>query len=149
MSLSIFAQPTTGIVHQPQKTPATAAADSCYALAAFKKKIHDAIDAALKYPAKMAFSSAKGITTIEYDYLNGYVTNIWIRDSSGDSVLDRAAVTAVKHADYASIQPAIHNKLIHDRVFIIFDNTAILDKSRADTGVESKSKSVESDCTDS
>jgi outer membrane biosynthesis protein TonB len=88
--------------------------------------LHEAIYAALKYPAQTAYHAATGLTTVEYDYLNGHATNIHVTDPSGDSLLDRVAAAAVNGAKYPLPGPELVDKTIHDTVFVIFDNTGQL-----------------------
>lgn len=143
-SFPSFAQPKTGL--PALESASNAPAVSCKALEAFEAKMHAAIRAALKYPAKVLYHGTYGITTIEYDYLNGHVTNIHVITSSGDGVLDRAAVAAVKDADYSSILPVITGRLIHDMVFIVFDNTGVLSRNIPNRGGKDAKTHAQTNC---
>ena len=114
-------------------TAPEAAADvlnpSCTDIKVFKDKMHAAVDAALKYPAELKFHPTAGVTIVTYDYQDGRTENPHITQWSGDGRLDRAALKAVKDADFASIRPAIGHTHIHDAVIIVFDNSANTDKN--------------------
>jgi len=102
---------------------------TCEEIKVFKDKMHKAVDAALKYPAELKFRPAAGVTIVTYDYVDGKTENARITQWSGDGRLDRAALAAVKNADFASIEPGIGKKKIHDVVIIVFDNSANTDKN--------------------
>lgn len=85
--------------------------------------MHAAVNAALKYPAELKFMPAAGVTFVAYEYQDGRTENVHITQSSGDHMLDRAAVAAVKNADFTSITPNISHWRIQDVVIIIFDNS--------------------------
>lgn|GEM_PF-3168401 len=102
---------------------AVPAAPSCLQLKAFKDRLHKAIDAALKYPADLRFQAVVGVTIVAYDYQEGQVSYVHITQGSGDGRLDRAAVNAVKNADYEAITPGIGGRRLHDSVIIIYDNS--------------------------
>lgn len=121
----------------PPQTSGTASASDVYAvktpsceeIKAFKSKMHAAVDDALKYPADLKFEPAAGVTIVTYDYEDGHTLNPHITQWSGDGRLDRAALNAVKNADFASITPGIGRQHIHDAVIIVFDNSANIDKN--------------------
>lgn len=94
--------------------------------------MHAAVDTALKYPAELKFRPASGVTIVTYDYQDGRTEDAHITQWSGDGRLDRAALNAVKDADFASITPGIGHKRIHDAVIIVFDNSANVDKNVAE-----------------
>lgn len=125
----------------PVSTPAPA--HSCAELKAFKDQIHKAINAALKYPHELVKHPITGVTSIAYDYMDGHVSNVRITMNSGDETLDRVAVTAVKEADYASINPRIDDQTIHDLVIIVFDNTGELDHEAAMKSAKKKQPAAE------
>jgi len=102
---------------------------TCEEIKAFKDKMHKAVDAALKYPAELKFRPATGVTIVTYDYVDGKTEDPRITQWSGDGRLDRAALAAVKNADFAAIRPGIGDKKIHDVVIIVFDNSANTDKN--------------------
>jgi outer membrane biosynthesis protein TonB len=105
---------------------------SCVEIKAFKDKMHAAVDAALRYPAELKFRPTAGVTIVTYDYQDGRTENPHITQWSGDGRLDRAALKAVKDADFASIRPRIGHTHIHDAVIIVFDNSANMDKNAAE-----------------
>lgn len=117
-------------------TSSGAAADamdpSCADIKAFKDKMHAAVDAALVYPAELKFHPTAGVTIVTYDYQDGRTENPHITQWSGDGRLDRAALKAVKTADFASIRPGIGHTHIHDAVIIVFDNSSNIDKNAAE-----------------
>lgn len=124
----------------PPQTSGTASASDAYSvktpnceeIKAFKAKMHAAVDDALKYPADLKFEPAAGVTIVTYDYEDGRTLNPHITQWSGDGRLDRAALNAVKNADFASITPGIGHQHIHDAVIIVFDNSANIDKNAAE-----------------
>lgn len=96
---------------------------TCEDIKTFKDKMHAAVDAALKYPPELRFHPAAGVTFVAYEYQDGRTEEVHITQWSGDSRLDRAAVAAVKNADFASITPGIGHQRLHDVVIIIYDNS--------------------------
>ena len=85
--------------------------------------MHAAVDAALRYPAELKFMPAAGVTFVAFEYQDGRTENVHVTQSSGDHMLDRAAVAAVKNADFASITPNIVHWRIQDVVIVVFDNS--------------------------
>lgn len=125
ISMSACISAVTG--GEPQAShPPDAPSQACDPERVFRASLHEAIYAALKYPAQTAYQAATGLTTLEYDYKNGRAANIRITDPSGDSVLDRVAATAVRDAKYPLPESEFVDKTIHDTVFVIFDNTGEL-----------------------
>lgn len=116
--------PVAGTVSAPAVTTATGPTHSCTEMKAFKDKLHQVITDALRYPHALALHPVVGVTNVSYDYFAGKVSNVRISMASGDKMLDRTAVAAVKSADYASITPRIDDQLIHDVVIVIYDNTS-------------------------
>lgn len=108
--------------------PATKPAHSCAEIKAFKSKLHKLIDAALKYPQQLLERPATGVTSIAYDYLDGQVEDVHITMASGDEMLDRAALNAVKNADYGSVTRGLTGQTLHDVVIIVYDNTGQVDQ---------------------
>jgi len=124
--------------------PAATDAPSCDDIKIFKDKMHTAVDAALKYPAELKFRPTSGVTFVAYEYQDGHTENVHITQWSGDGRLDRAAVAAVKNADFSSITPGIGHKHIHDVVIIIFDNYK--DDGGKNTKDQSPGKQLGQDC---
>lgn len=110
----------------PAAAPATQA-HSCAEIKAFKDGLHKAINDALRYPHAVAQHPVVGVTNIAYEYFDGKVRDARITMRSGNAMLDRTALAAVKGADYASISPRIDDEPIKDLVIIIFDNTGDMD----------------------
>lgn len=120
---------------QPAPASATTAAaplPTCQEIKAFKDKLHAVINAALRYPAELAFYPATGVTIVGYDYQDGKVSGAHITQASNDGRLDRTALRAVQNADYASIRPGIGSLKLHDSVIIVFDNSANSEKNVAE-----------------
>ena len=107
--------------------PAPKPAHSCAEIKAFKAKLHRLIDAALKYPQQLLERPATGVTSVAYDYLDGRVEDVHITMASGDAMLDRAALNAVKNADYRKVAEGITGQTLHDVVIIVYDNTGQVD----------------------
>lgn len=108
--------------------PAPKPAHSCAEIKAFKDKLHRLIDAALKYPQQLLERPATGVTSIAYDYLDGRVEDVHITMASGDAMLDRAALNAVKNADYGAVAHGLTGQTLHDVVIIVYDNTGQVDQ---------------------
>lgn len=108
--------------------PAPSPAHSCAEIKAFKDKLHRLIDAALKYPQQLLERPATGVTSIAYDYLDGRVEDVHITMASGDAMLDRAALNAVKNADYGAVAQGLTGQTLHDVVIIVYDNTGQVDQ---------------------
>jgi periplasmic protein TonB len=106
-----------------------APAKVCNAPVSLRGKMHQAIYAALRYPAQTAYYAATGVTAIEYDFADGHASNVRIATTSGDKLLDRVAVAAVKNAKYPAPDPDSGHRTIHDMVYIIFDNTGRLQRN--------------------
>jgi len=128
-------------------TAAGAVADvmnpTCADIKAFKDKMHAAVDAALVYPAELKFHPTAGVTIVTYDYQDGRTQDPHITQWSGDGRLDRAALKAVKNADFASIRPGIGHTHIHDAVIIVFDNSSNIDKNAAEAPQKKKDPAAE------
>jgi TonB family protein len=128
---------TAAVTVVTQVAPATATSvapvpPTCQQIKAFKDKMHQAIDAALKYPAELSFHAAQGVTIVGYDYQDGKVSGARITQKSNDGRIDRAALRAVQNADYSSISPGIGSLKLHDSVIIVFDNSANSEKNVAE-----------------
>ncbi len=109
-----------------------------------------AIYKALKYPANTAFYAATGITTIRFDYLNGRVNDVHMTVSSGNGILDRAALRAVKNAQYPPASDNFHDKTITDIIYFIFDNSNHMTRNNraTDSGDALRRQlSLDSECT--
>lgn len=107
--------------------PVPKPARSCAEIKAFKGKLHKLIDAALKYPPQLLERPATGVTSVAYDYLDGRVERVHITMGSGDAMLDRAALNAVRNADYGSVAQGFTHQMLHDVVIIVYDNTGQVD----------------------
>jgi periplasmic protein TonB len=101
----------------------------CNALETLKAKIHLAIYNALKYPANTAFYAATGVTAVKYEYLNGQAGDIHMIGSSGNGILDRAALRAVKNAQYPPASSLFRDKSITDVIYFIFDNSDLMTRN--------------------
>lgn len=111
----------------PAATSTSAPVHTCAEVKDFKDQLHKAINDALKYPHAVAQHPVVGVTNVEYEYYDGKVQNVRVTMASGDAMLDRSALNAVKDADYATISPRIDDEVIHDLVIIVFDNTGEMD----------------------
>lgn len=121
---------------------------ACSQLDVLRAAVHRAIYAALKYPAEARYYASTGVTAISYVYLDGHVDDIHVDTPSGDRMLDRVALNAVKRADYPS-SGGLAGKPIHDVVYVIFDNTGRLQRNsfgaQRDSG-EEMNKDLDSRC---
>jgi len=144
--------PAPVLASNPAPTAATfstaAPLHPCSEMRAFKDRLHQAITDALRYPHALALHPVVGVTDVSYDYFAGQVSNVRISMASGDKMLDRVAVAAVKNADYASIKPRIDDQVIHDVVIVIYDNTSDpgANAAPADNTGKPKHADDEADC---
>jgi TonB family protein len=117
---------------QPIPASVAPALPTSQEIKAFKDKLHQAIDAALHYPAELSFHAAVGVTIVGFDYQDGKVSGVHITQASNDGRLDRTALRAVQNADYSSITPGIGSLKLHDSVIIVFDNSGNSEKNVAE-----------------
>lgn len=106
---------------------------TCNATDILKAKIHMAIHNALRYPASTAFYAATGVTTVKYIYLDGRVSDARISESSGNRILDRTALRAVKDAHYPKAPAVLNGIKIPDIIYFVFDNSDLMYRSSRPT----------------
>ncbi len=70
------------------------------ATATLEGRIRAAIQAALRYPAAAAAMQLTGRAQVQLDYQSGVVRSIQLKQSAGNPLLDRAALSAVRDARY-------------------------------------------------
>ena len=137
-ALLAFSMPATIYATAPTNaSPTEQRRTDCDSLDILKAKIHMAINSALQYPASMTFYAARGITTVKYVYLNGQVSSARVTVSSGNRILDRAALRAVRGAKYPAAPAAFQGVKIPDVVYVVFDNSDLM--ARNDTPTNSSS----------
>ncbi len=80
------------------------------ATATLQQRIHTAIQAALRYPAAAAAMQLTGRAQVQLDYQSGAVRNIQLKQSAGNPLLDRAALSAVRDARYPAAPAEIGDR---------------------------------------
>ena len=132
-ALLAFPMPATVYAAPSNAPPAEQHHNACDSLDILKAKIHMAINSALQYPASMTFYAARGITTVKYVYLNGRVSDAQVTGSSGNRILDRAALRAVRQAKYPAAPAALQGVKIPDVVYVVFDNSDLMERNDSPT----------------
>ncbi|HEX5339917.1 MAG TPA: TonB family protein [Gammaproteobacteria bacterium] len=89
----------------------------------FQHDLIYAIRRALVFPRNVIVYGPKGngIVVVELDYLDGKVTNVNVKKSSGDSSEDAAAVQAVKNAHYSPTRPPYVDTRQHVEIPVDFN----------------------------
>lgn len=87
---------------------------------AFKHRVRSAVEAAARYPRAARMMGLRGQAQVAFDYKNGRVSNERISHSSGHVLLDRAALRAVRGADYPPAPDALRDKWLNFSIVIRF-----------------------------
>ncbi|WP_321886465.1 TonB family protein [Paraburkholderia bannensis] len=107
------------VTHAPAQ-PATAAAPAGPG-PNFAGKLRAAIQAALHYPESARMSGVAGRTRVAFTYCDGVVSEARVVVSSGVALLDRAALAAVRDADYPKPEPAFAGKALTEQLWVNFN----------------------------
>ncbi|WP_321817712.1 MULTISPECIES: TonB family protein [unclassified Paraburkholderia] len=107
------------VTHAPVQ-PATAAAPAGPG-PNFAGKLRAAIQAALHYPESARMSGVAGRTRVAFTYRDGVVSEARVVVSSGVALLDRAALAAVRDADYPKSEPAFAGKALTEQLWVNFN----------------------------
>jgi periplasmic protein TonB len=87
----------------------------------FEGAMRAAIQAALRYPESARMAGMSGRTRVAFQYRDGAVSNLSVVISSGIGVLDRAALAAVRDADYPKPEPGFVGKTLSEQLWVTFD----------------------------
>ena len=91
----------------------------------FGDKLRMAVQAALLYPRAAKDAHVTGKTQVEFTFLDGHVSDPHVLISSGRSMLDRAAISAVQVAHFPLPDPEFLHKSVQFQIwvqFILSDN---------------------------
>jgi periplasmic protein TonB len=87
----------------------------------FASKVRAAIQAALHYPESARMAGISGRTRVAFQYRDGAVSDETVVVSSGVALLDRAALAAVRDADYPRPEPAFAGKTLSEQLWVNFN----------------------------
>lgn len=116
-------QPTPAAPTEPARpvpTPPAPAAPSAPS-PNFEGKLRAAIEAALHYPESARMSGIAGRTRVAFEYRDGVVSAARVVVSSGVALLDRAALEAVRDANYPKPEAAFAGKTLTEQLWVNFN----------------------------
>jgi periplasmic protein TonB len=96
--------------------PAAGAAD-----ASFDAALRGAIQAALRYPEAARMSGMSGLAKVAFVYRDGVVSDVRLVVSSGMGLLDRAALAAVRDADFPKPALGLAGKTLSKQLWVTFN----------------------------
>ena len=79
-------------------------------VASLQGRIRAAIQAALRYPPAATAMQLAGRAQVELEYRSGGVRNVQLARSAGSPLLDRAAISAVRDAQYPAAPPEVGDR---------------------------------------
>lgn len=88
--------------------------------ASLEARIHDAVQAAVHYPAAARMMGVTGRARVRFDYRSGAVANPTLAQSSGTPMLDKAALAAARSAHYPQAPAPIEGRLLRLLVWVEF-----------------------------
>ncbi len=80
-----------------------------------------AIQAALHYPESARMAGMSGRTRVGFQYCDGTVSNVTVIVSSGVALLDRAALAAVRDANYPKPESGFAGKTLTEQLWVNFN----------------------------
>ena len=110
-------------VPQPKIQPADAASghasDDRPVAATLTSSIRDAVQAAVQCPKIARMMDQSGKTGVAFDYRDGAIVgSVQIARSSGISILDAAALAAVRNAHYPQAPSDVSNQMLHLLIWV-------------------------------
>lgn len=87
----------------------------------FEGALRAAIQAALRYPESARMAGMAGRTRVAFEYRDGVASNVSVVVSSGIGILDRAALAAVRDADYPKPEAAFVGKTLSEQLWVTFN----------------------------
>lgn len=87
----------------------------------FESELREAIEAALHYPESARMSGISGRTRVEFQYRDGVVSAARVVVSSGVGMLDRAALAAVRDANYPKPEAGFAGKTLTEQLWVNFN----------------------------
>jgi periplasmic protein TonB len=87
----------------------------------FEGALRAAIQAALRYPESARMAGMSGRARVAFRYRDGAVSDVSIVRSSGIGMLDRAALAAVRDANYPKPESAFVGKTLSEQLWVTFN----------------------------
>jgi TonB family protein len=87
---------------------------------AFESAEYAAINSWKIYPKDAIFAGAQGTVTVDFDYLDGKVSNVTIAKSRKDKSLDKASIGVVSNAGLPLPPPGYAGKTLHLEVMVCY-----------------------------
>jgi protein TonB len=106
---------------RPAAAPPPPPAAPSTASPSFEGALRAAIQAALHYPESARMAGMSGRTRVAFQYRDGVVSDVRVVVSSGMGLLDRAAVAAVRDANYPKPEPAFVGKTLSEQLWVTFN----------------------------
>lgn len=75
----------------------------------------------MRYPESARMAGMAGRTRVAFDYRDGVASNVRVVVSSGIGILDRAALAAVRDADYPKPEAAFVGKTLSEQLWVTFN----------------------------
>jgi periplasmic protein TonB len=116
--------PAAAPTEPPSPPPAPAAVKAPAPSAptpSFEGALRAAIQAALRYPESARMAGMSGRARIAFRYRDGVVSDVSIVKSSGIAMLDRAALAAVRDANYPKPESAFVGKTLSEQLWVTFN----------------------------
>lgn len=105
----------------PPPPPVSASALNAAREAEFAARLKAAIQAAVIYPPAARQMGLQGKARIEFAYRDGTTSRLRITQSSGNGMIDRAALAAVSNAAYPIAPESLRGKEISYQITVTFD----------------------------
>jgi protein TonB len=113
--------PPTAAPAAPSGTTGAQAPSVQQAQDTLQGRIHEAIQAAMRYPAAARMMHMTGQARVAFDYRDGALVGaVQIAQSSGAAILDAAAMAAVQEAHYPKPPPELENRRLQLLVWVQF-----------------------------
>jgi len=111
-SIQASAAPAARAAASPEQAAPASGAGLSVATATLQGRIRVAIQAVLRYPAAAAAMQLTGQAQVQLTYQLGAVRNIKLKQSAGNPLLDRAALSAVRDARYPAPPPEVGDRAL-------------------------------------
>jgi protein TonB len=115
------ASPAAPVTAPAPATAAVAPPSDQQAVDQLRSHIHDAVQAALRYPAAARMMGLTGKAGVAFAYRDGAVVGaVQVERSAGMAMLDDAAIKAVRSAHYPKPPPALANRVLPLLIWVEF-----------------------------
>ncbi|WP_428486832.1 TonB family protein [Rhodopila sp.] len=109
---------TTAVASQPARPAASGEGDH-HAAETLSGRIREAVQAAVRCPAAARMMGQSGKAGVAFDYRDGTVVGgVQLARSSGMSMLDAAALTAVRTAHYPEAPAEVSDQVLHLLIWV-------------------------------